>query len=148
MNPRISISQSDANRLNRLLSSPHLLRGTDPSVPERLKRELARAVIVPDWELPDKVIALNSTVELENLTHNEIDQYTLVWPDQANIDDGKISILAPLGAGMIGFKVGDKFKWATPAGMVTFHVRQVFKNGEAQPKVQSDNGTPRLHESE
>lgn len=141
MNPRIYICQSDANRLNRLLNSPHLLRGTDGTVPERLKRELARAAIVPDWELPDTVIALNSTVELENLTHNEVDQFTLVWPDQANIDEGKISILAPLGVGMIGFKVGDKFKWGTPAGMVTFRVRHVVRNAPQPHKDESVNRT-------
>ena len=134
MNPRIYISQSDVNRLNRLLDSPQLLRGTDPSMLDKLKRELARAVIVPNSELPDTVITLNSTVELENLTDKEVDQYTLVWPDQANIDEGKISILAPLGVGMIGFKVGDKFKWETPAGTVTFRVLKVSKNGVPLPQ--------------
>lgn len=141
MNPRIYISQTDANRLNRLLDSPHLLRSTDSSVPERLRHELARAVIVQDGELPDNVIALNSTVELENLTDNEVDRYTLVWPDQADIDEGKISILAPLGVGVIGFKVGDRFKWTTPAGVVTYRVRQVSKNQLSHPKDKSINGT-------
>jgi regulator of nucleoside diphosphate kinase len=111
---------------------------------ERLRHELARAVVVPDGELPDNVIALNSTVELEDLTHNEVDQYTLVWPDQADIDEGKISILAPLGVGMIGFKVGDQFEWETPAGMITYRVRQVSRNAQAQPLVESINEPPRL----
>jgi regulator of nucleoside diphosphate kinase len=126
-NPPIYICQSDAEHLNRLLNSPDVLRGTDQTVPERLRDELARAIIVSDSELPPTVIALNSTVELENATDGEIDQYTLVLPEQADVETGRISILAPLGAGMIGFTAGDTFEWATPAGTATFRVRQVTK---------------------
>lgn len=128
MNPPIYICETDAGVLNRLLQSPDALKGIDKTVLERLREEIARAVIVPDAELPDDVISLNSTVKLEDLAEKEVDQYTLVHPAKASIDQGRISVLAPLGAGMLGFKTGDKFKWATPSGEITFLVREVTRS--------------------
>ena len=127
MNPAICICESDANVINRLLQSPDALKGIDKTVLQRLREELARAVIVPDAELAEDVISLNSMVELEDLSEKEVDQYTLVHPSKASIDQGRISVLAPLGAGMLGFKKGDKFKWATPSGEITFLVRKVTR---------------------
>ena len=127
MNPPIYISETDAGILNRLLQSPDASKGIDKTILDRLRQEIARAVIVPDAELPEDVICLNSTVELEDLSEKEVDQYTLVHPSKASIDQGRISVLAPLGAGMLGFKKGDKFKWATPSGEITFLVRKVTR---------------------
>jgi len=115
MNLPITISERDAWRLRKLVQT------NDPEAVERLKTELDRAQIVPDQELPADVIAMNSTVELEDLDDGEILTYTLVFPENADIETGKISILAPLGMAMLGFKVGDQFEWPVPAG--TLHVR-------------------------
>ena len=140
MNPAICICESDANVINPLLQSPDALKGIDKTVLQRLREELARAVIVPDAELAEDVISLNSMVELEDLSEKEVDQYTLVHPSKASIDQGRISVLAPLGAGMLGFKKGDKFKWATPSGEITFLVRKVTRVSlDPKPAATSDS---------
>lgn len=124
MNLPITISERDAARLR------HLVQLCAPSNTEHiqgLKAELDRARIVPGPELPANVIAMNSTVELEDLDDGEILTCTLVFPESANVAAGKISILAPLGMAMLGFKVGDEFEWPVPAGTLRVRVRRLIK---------------------
>lgn len=125
MNLPITITERDAFRLRQLVQA------SDPSNAEniqRLKTELERARIVPVEDLPANVIAMNSTVELEDLEDGEILTYTLVFPESANIEAGKVSILAPLGMAMLGFKVGDEIEWPVPAGTLRVRVRRLVES--------------------
>lgn len=123
MNLPITVSDRDASRLRQLIQTrahsqtEHL---------GRLKNELERARVVPAAELPANVIAMNSTVELEDLEDGEIMTYTLVFPEHADAATGKISVLAPLGMAMLGFKVGDEFEWPVPAGTLRVRVRRLM----------------------
>lgn len=123
--PIITISERDALRLRNLIASH---ASTDIENLEKLKAELDRAHLVPETELPGNVIAMNSTVELEDLEDGEIMTYTLVFPENADVESGKISILAPLGMAMLGFKVGDEFEWPVPAGTLRVRVRRLVEN--------------------
>jgi regulator of nucleoside diphosphate kinase len=124
MNLPITISERDAARLRQLVQAGDKKSSNAENI-ERLKTELERAKIVLDDELPANVIAMNSTVELEDLEDGEILTYTLVYPENADIEAGKISVLAPLGMAMIGFKVGDEFEWPVPAGTLRVRVRRL-----------------------
>lgn len=124
MNLPITISDRDAVRL-RLLAE--LNDPTNAENIERLKTELERARIVPIAELPANVIAMNATVELEDLEDGEVMTYTLVFPENANIETKKISILAPLGMALLGFKVGDEIEWPVPAGKIRVRVRRLVE---------------------
>jgi regulator of nucleoside diphosphate kinase len=77
---------------------------------------------------------MNSTVELEDLEDGEILTYTLVFPENADIESGRISILAPLGMAMLGFKVGDEFEWPVPAGTLRVRVRRLVES-KTEPAV-------------
>jgi regulator of nucleoside diphosphate kinase len=121
--PVITISERDAHRLRKLVATSAVAHTEHI---EKLKTELERARIVP--ELPPDVIAMNSTVELEDLEDGEIMTYTLVYPESADAASGKISILAPLGMAMLGFKVGDEFEWPVPAGTLRVRVRRLVEN--------------------
>ena len=81
-----------------------------------LEEELRRAVIVEPKEIPGDVITMNSRAEMRDLESGEIVAFTLVFPSEANIDEEKISVLAPIGAGMLGYRVGDEFEWNVPDG--------------------------------
>lgn len=129
--PVITISERDALRLQNMIQT-HAAANTEHL--EKLKAELERARIVPEAELPGNVIAMNSTVELEDLEDGEILTYTLVFPENADVESGKISILAPLGMAMLGFKVGDEFEWPVPAGTLRVRVRRLVKN-TAEPAL-------------
>lgn len=129
--PVITISERDALRLQNMIQT-HAAANTEHL--GKLKAELDRARIMPEAELPGNVIAMNSTVELEDLEDGEILTYTLVFPENADVESGKISILAPLGMAMLGFKVGDEFEWPVPAGTLRVRVRRLVKN-TAEPAL-------------
>ncbi|HKP04314.1 MAG TPA: nucleoside diphosphate kinase regulator [Chthoniobacterales bacterium] len=97
-----------------------------------LERELTRAEIVPASDMPADVITMNSRAELLDLETAERMEFTLVYPADANIEEGKISVLAPLGAAMIGYRVGDEFRWSVPYGERRLRVAAVRFQPEAQ----------------
>ena len=79
-----------------------------------LAAELARAEIVDVHDSPPDVITMNSRAELLDLDTCERMEFTLVFPNTADIEAGKISVLAPLGTAMLGYRVGDEFEWNVP----------------------------------
>ena len=81
-----------------------------------LQHELERATIVGPGDVPPDVITMNSRAELLDLETGERMEFTLVYPAEADIEAGKISVLAPLGAAMLGYRVGDQFEWIVPYG--------------------------------
>lgn len=128
LNPRvIYITQADMKRLRPLIAgmknSRDDLRG--------LQAELEHARVVAPANVPPDVVTMNSKVQLRDLETQEEIVYTLVFPDQANIEQGKISVLAPVGTAMLGHRVGDEFEWAVPAGFVRFRVEAVLYQPEA-----------------
>jgi regulator of nucleoside diphosphate kinase len=96
-----------------------------------LRGELERAEIVAPHEVPPDVITMNSRAELLDLDINEHMEFTLVFPDEADIEEGKISVLAPLGTAMLGYGVGDEFEWTVPYGSRRLKVIKVHFQPEA-----------------
>ena len=99
-----------------------------------LENELKRAQIVAPDDLPQDVITMNSRAELLDLESKERMQITLVLPRDADIYEGKISVLAPLGTAMIGCRVGDEFQWHVPYGIRRLKVTSVYFQPEAELK--------------
>ena len=96
-----------------------------------LQRELERAHIVAPEEVPPEVVTMNSKVRVRDVAADEVTVYTLVFPDQANIELNRISVLAPIGTAMLGQRVGDEFEWQVPAGPVRLRVEEVLYQPEA-----------------
>jgi regulator of nucleoside diphosphate kinase len=90
-----------------------------------LENELKRAQIVPSEKVPPDVITMNTRAEFLDLESGERVEFTLVLPADANINDGKISVLAPLGTAMLGYRVGDTFAWPIPYGIRRLKVIRV-----------------------
>jgi regulator of nucleoside diphosphate kinase len=63
-------------------------------------------------------------------------EYTLVFPENADSTTGKISILAPVGTAMLGYRVGDVIEWVVPAGKRRLKVEKVLY----QPEASGDYG--------
>jgi regulator of nucleoside diphosphate kinase len=99
-----------------------------------LENELKRAQIVAPDDLPPDVITMNSRAELLDLESGERMEFTLVLPVDANINDGKISVLAPLGTAMLGYRVGDEFEWHVPYGLRRLKVIKLHFQPEASLK--------------
>jgi len=99
-----------------------------------LENELKRAKIVEPEDIPRDVITMNSRVELVDLETEERMRFTLVLPSDAKIEEGKISVFAPLGTAMLGYRVGDEFQWHVPYGIRRLKVTTVYFQPEAELK--------------
>ncbi len=96
-----------------------------------LQRELARARIVAPDAVPPDVITMNSRAELLDLDTGERMEFTVVFPNEADLEENKISVLAPVGTGMLGYRVGDTFERRAPYGMRRLEVIDVTFQPEA-----------------
>jgi len=128
----IYITQTDLSRLRNLIIETRRVEKRKAEYLEKLENELMRAIIVPSKEIPSDVITMNSTAILVDTTSDEEMQVTLVYPDNANVEEGKISVLAPIGTAMIGYKTGDVFEWQVPDGIRSLKVVQVLFQPEAE----------------
>ena len=132
MKSTIYITSQDKQRLEELLAEVAV---SDPRKQGDLKalgEELRRAVIVDPKEVPADVITMNSRAELLDLDSGETVTFSLVFPPHANIDEEKISVLAPIGAGMLGYRAGDEFEWKVPEGVRRMKVTKVYYQPEAE----------------
>ena len=92
---------------------------------EDLKAELKKAKIVDKENFPLDVVRLNSNVTIKEEDKNELMELILVTPEKANIKEKKISVLAPIGTALLGFRQGHQIKWQVPSGKKTFTILHV-----------------------
>ncbi|MEZ4321829.1 MAG: nucleoside diphosphate kinase regulator [Myxococcota bacterium] len=110
--PEILITERDHERLMRLL-------GTLPPrhvVGDLLRRELDRADVVESHEIPSDVVTMHSHVVLEDAGTQKRHTVTLVYPGGADFQQGRLSILAPVGAALLGLRAGAEIAWPMPDG--------------------------------
>lgn len=119
----IYITHEDNSKLRRLVATA--LHSNATAALQNLRRELDRATIVDRAVIPPGVVTMESIVEFEDLTTGEIDVYSISFPDRANVEEQRISILAPIGTALIGCREGDIVKWATPGGVRQLKIRNV-----------------------
>lgn len=129
-NQDIVITATDHVRLRSIVAASALF-DCSGGESNALQGELERAQVLASEEIPPDVITMNSRAELLDLETGEHMEFALVMPSQANIDDGKISVLAPLGTAMLGYRVGDEFEWHVPFGMRRLKVLQIHFQPEA-----------------
>ena len=119
----IYISRDDYSKLRLLIATA--LHSNASAALGKLRDELDRAAVIDPAAFPAEVVTMNSTVEFEDLGTSEIEEYTITFPENADIERNRISILAPIGTALIGCRVGDIVKWSTPGGIRQLKVRRV-----------------------
>ena len=92
---------------------------------QELREELARANLVVPQLVPADVVRLGSTFAVRDLESGDLDTFTLVWPEQADIERARISVLAPLGTAVLGYAAGDEITWRMPGGPRRFRLESV-----------------------
>jgi regulator of nucleoside diphosphate kinase len=127
----IYVTENDAKRLQALFEVAKRSQYYGSGNLKKLDAELKRATVVASKDVPNDVITMNSKVRLLDLETNEEMTYTLVFPAAAEISDGKISILAPIGTAMLGYRAGDTFSWEVPAGVRRIKVLAILYQPEA-----------------
>jgi regulator of nucleoside diphosphate kinase len=123
---KIVVTTEDHQRLETLLTSSTVRLISGSARVDELQSELIRAQIVPCGNVPADVVTMNSTVSLRDLDTNEVETYTLVYPDRADIANCKLSVLAPIGTAVLGYRVGDEFQWRVPERWRRLRVEQVM----------------------
>lgn len=132
MNERaIYITEFDQHRLSELIDELHRTGYANRDALRRLEGELARAQIVAPTEVPPDVITMNSKARLYDLEFEEEMTVTLVFPEDADPAQDKVSVLAPIGMAMLGYRVGDTFEWEVPAGISHLRVLEILYQPEA-----------------
>jgi regulator of nucleoside diphosphate kinase len=132
MNKRIiQITELDRKRLLDLIRDAQSGEYRKSVYLEDLRGELERAEVVPPDKIAGDVITMNSTVMLTDQDTGEEETYTLVYPENADTAQGKISILAPIGTAMLGYRAGDIFEWEVPAGKRRLKVEKILYQPEA-----------------
>jgi len=117
----IYITEKDIDRLNIIL-----MNIKDSPVVRKLQEELDRATILNPEEIPPDVVIMNSRVQFKTLETDSTSEITIVYPSDADSSQARVSILAPVGAALIGLRVGDEIEWALPTGLVrTFRILSV-----------------------
>ena len=113
MKPEITVSTSDLERLEGLLSKPPTRNRSDL---DGLRAELDRANVLDGDAMPDNIIMMNSRARFLEETSGREYELTLAWPHEANAADGKVSIFSPAGSALLGLSVGQRIDWQTPEG--------------------------------
>lgn len=109
--PDIVIRATDEDRLAELANG---LMGSRPDLAEELLSELARARVADGETLPDNTVQMGTTVTYE--AEGRERRITLVYPAEANIDAGRISVATPIGTALLGLAVGQSIDYAARDG--------------------------------
>jgi regulator of nucleoside diphosphate kinase len=128
---QIFITEFDLERLEGVIGNTNRRSTRDGKHLEELEGELMKADVVPPAGIPPDVITMNSQVRLQDMESGEDLVYTLVFPADADLGIGKISVLAPIGTAMIGYRVGDTIKWQVPGGIRKLKVKKMLYQPEA-----------------
>jgi len=127
----IYITEYDLKRLRELIEEAKRVERRGNEYLDSLDVELSRGKVVAPTEVPPDVVTMNSKVHLVDLDTHEEMVYTLVFPQEADITQSKISVLAPIGTAMLGYRVGDTFTWQVPDGVRRLQVKRVLYQPEA-----------------
>lgn len=110
--PAITVTSLDLERLERLLD------GVARPLPQHdlLREELLRANVVEPADIPANVVTMNSRVRFAVRPGGREYEMTLVYPRDADGSEDRVSVMAPVGAAMLGLAVGDRMAWPAPSG--------------------------------
>ncbi len=112
--PPVMVGNAD---YDRLLPLAEAWRSRRPDLAEMLIGELSRAELRPQGHLDPRVVAMYSRVTFGYSHSRETQNATLVYPSEADIAAGRISIATPVGTALIGLREGDSIAWLTQSGV-------------------------------
>jgi regulator of nucleoside diphosphate kinase len=128
---QIYITEFDKSRLEELIAVAEEFGDHNRNDLESLAGELEQAEVVSPKDVPSDVVTMNSKVVLRDLTTSKKMTYVLVFPRDANMDEGAISVLAPVGTAILGYAKGDVVEWRVPSGIRRISIEEVIYQPEA-----------------
>ncbi len=127
----IYVTEFDLKRLSSLLNLARSWNKKDRDYLTRLEEELEWAQVVSPREIPSDVVTMNSQARVRDLDSNEEMVFTLVFPAEADYVRGRLSVIAPVGTALLGYRAGDTVEWEVPASVRRLKIEQVLYQPEA-----------------
>tara|TARA_R110002072_G_scaffold56097_2_gene145501 strand:+ start:6739 stop:7116 length:378 start_codon:yes stop_codon:yes gene_type:complete len=103
----VLLCTTDKKRLQPFIDT--LIARGDP-----LFDEIDNATVVSEADMPSNIVRMNSAVQVEDLDTGEILNLSVVYPNELDGSKGQVSIIAPVGAALIGLKEGEEIEWPLP----------------------------------
>jgi regulator of nucleoside diphosphate kinase len=121
----IQLTDVDRGRLRNLVdgSNPSLRR--QAATVDELERLLEEATVVPAPRIGPDVVTMNSEVRVRDLATQQTRRFVLVFPHSAKAEEGRISVLAPLGMAVLGRRKGDRVSGQAPGGTRQWRIEDV-----------------------
>jgi transcription elongation factor GreA len=91
----------------------------------KMENVLSRARVIDTTHFEEGKVHILSKVKIKNLKNSKTFDYLLVSPEEADFQEGKISITSPVGKGLLNAQVGDKVKIQAPAGILDYEIIEI-----------------------
>jgi regulator of nucleoside diphosphate kinase len=125
------VNRLDFIRIKKCIGDARYFKSINKVEADRLVQELESAKVVEPEAIPSNVVTMNSIVKLSFLNNNMQAQFQIVYPDQANVKENRISIFSPIATALIGYKVNDEIEWIVPAGLTKIRIDEIIYQPEA-----------------
>ncbi len=130
----LEITFADRDRLIAFLDRKSAENGWHDKTPQSLqmlRQKLDNASCIEAIDICPEVVTLGSTVRFFEVDTGEHWEFSVCFPSDANINEGRISVLAPLGTAILGHRVGDVVDWPVPSGIVRIQIAEIVYQPEA-----------------
>ena len=129
MRKEIYITEIDKERLSKIIDTEIKIGNILDKTNKKLSDEINNSIVVSSRQVPQDIITMNTRALL--YLDNEDLELTLVYPEEADFANNKMSVLSPIGTAILGYKVGDTVEWEVPSGITQIHIKGVLYQPEA-----------------
>ena len=127
----IIVTRPDHERLRLLVETARRRRRLEELHLTTLAEELEEAEVVEPERVPPDVVTMRSRVRVRDMVNGELSTYTLCYPVEADLDAGRLSVLAPIGTALLGYREGDVVEWPVPGGVRVLKIEKLLHQPEA-----------------
>ncbi|HCY42165.1 MAG TPA: nucleoside diphosphate kinase regulator [Prolixibacteraceae bacterium] len=125
------VNSLDYQRIQRQIKEAMVQKTIDVAEAEKLIKELNSATILTPHEIPADVVTMNSVVKISFADSGKQLEFKIVYPNEANFKEKKVSIFSPVATALIGFRVGDLIEWMVPGGLTKIRIDEIVYQPEA-----------------
>ena len=127
----IILSSLDVSRIRKSIEEAIRKKSIGQNEASTLANELLSAKIVEPEKIPGNIVTMNLIVKVSFLNTKKTLQIQIVYPENANFRENRISILSPVATALIGYKVSDEIEWIVPSGLTRLRIDEIIYQPEA-----------------
>ena len=128
---KVTLTKNDYTRIYKAITDAKNSKTINSNEAEKLLSELSKAEIVPSEKIYKDVVTMNSEVKLFFENTQKEQSFKIVYPQDSNLKENKISIFSPIATALIGYKIGDEIEWIVPGGMTKIKIVDLIYQPEA-----------------